>query len=63
MVRAAGVPSLAARALAPLRHRAGLPLARAIRAPMPVDDVALAAEAVRIRLGGAGAAGGGRAAR
>jgi DNA-binding CsgD family transcriptional regulator len=50
-VRAAGVPLLAARALAPLRHRAGLPLARAIRAPMPVDDVALAAEAVRIRLG------------
>ena len=51
MVRAAGVPLLAARALAPLRHRAGLPLARAIRTALPVDDVALAAEAVRIRLG------------
>jgi DNA-binding CsgD family transcriptional regulator len=51
LVRAAGVPLLAAQALAPLRHRAGLPLARAIRAPLPVDDVALAAEAVRIRLG------------
>src|SRR6185312_1394087 len=51
-VRAAGVPLLAARALAPLRHRAGLPLARAIRTAIPVDDVALAAEAVRIRLGG-----------
>ena len=51
MVRAAGVPLLAARALAPLRHRAGLPLARAIRTTIPVDDVALAAEAVRIRLG------------
>ena len=52
MVRAAGVPLLAARALAPLRHRAGLPLARAIRTAIPVGDVALAAEAVRIRLGG-----------
>jgi DNA-binding CsgD family transcriptional regulator len=51
LVRAAGMPLLAARALAPLRHRAGLPLARAIRAPLPVDDVALAAEAVRVRLG------------
>jgi DNA-binding CsgD family transcriptional regulator len=51
MVRAAGAPVLAARALAPLRHRAALPLARAIRAPIPVDDVALAAEAVRVRLG------------
>ncbi len=51
LVRATGMPLLAARALAPLRHRAGLPLARAIRAPIPVDDVALAAEAVRVRLG------------
>ncbi len=51
LVRAAGVPLLAARALAPLQHRDGLPLARAVRAPMPADDVALAAEAVRVRLG------------
>jgi DNA-binding CsgD family transcriptional regulator len=51
LVRAAGVPVLVARALAPLRHRDGAPLARAVRAPLPVDDVALAAEAVRVRLG------------
>jgi DNA-binding CsgD family transcriptional regulator len=50
LVRAAGVPLLAAQALAPFRHRDGLPLARAVRAPVPVDDLALAAEAVRIRL-------------
>jgi len=51
LVQASGVPLVTARALAPLRHRSGIPLARAIRAPMPIDDVALAAEAVRIRLG------------
>jgi DNA-binding CsgD family transcriptional regulator len=37
--------------LATLRHVPGLPLTRALRAPVPPDDVPLAVEAVRIRLG------------
>ncbi|HVQ93298.1 MAG TPA: hypothetical protein VMU51_19825, partial [Mycobacteriales bacterium] len=36
--------------LATLRHRPGLPLTRAVRAPVPLDDVSLAVEAVRARL-------------
>ncbi len=44
-------PVLATGALATLRHRPGLPLTRALRAPVPVDDAPLAAEAVRARLG------------
>lgn len=39
-------------ALATLRHRPGLPLTRALRAPVPLDDVPLAVEAVRARLRG-----------
>jgi DNA-binding CsgD family transcriptional regulator len=50
LVRAAGLDLVATSAPATLRHRPGLPLSRAIRAPVPADDVALAAEAVRIRL-------------
>src|SRR6185312_14525111 len=47
MVRAAGVPLLAARALAPLRHRAGLPLARAIRTAIRLGGRALLVEDVQ----------------
>ncbi|HST67793.1 MAG TPA: ATP-binding protein, partial [Mycobacteriales bacterium] len=50
LVHAAGLPLLATGALATLRHLPGLPLTRALRAPVPVDDVPLAAEAVRARL-------------
>jgi DNA-binding CsgD family transcriptional regulator len=50
LVHSTGLPLLATAAAATLRHRPGLPLARALRAPLPVDDVPLAAEAVRIRL-------------
>lgn len=49
--RRAGFAVLDAGALATLRHVPGLPLARAIRAKVPVDDAALAVEAVRARLG------------
>jgi hypothetical protein len=50
LVHATGLPVLATGALATLRHRPGLPLTRALRAPVPTDDVPLAAEAVRARL-------------
>ncbi|HEY6745695.1 MAG TPA: LuxR C-terminal-related transcriptional regulator [Mycobacteriales bacterium] len=50
LAHATGLPLLATGALATLRHRPGLPLTRALRAPVPVDDVPLAAEAVRARL-------------
>lgn len=50
LVRAAGLPLLETGALATLRHLPGLPLTRALRAPVPPDDVPLAAEAVRARL-------------
>lgn len=50
LVHATGLPLLATGALATLRHLPGLPLTRALRAPVPVGDVPLAAEAVRARL-------------
>ena len=52
LVRAAAerIPLVATGGLATLRHRPGLPLTRALRAPVPPDDVPLAAEAVRVRL-------------
>jgi DNA-binding CsgD family transcriptional regulator len=50
LVHATGLPVLATGALATLRHLAGLPLTRALRAPVPLQDVPLAAEAVRARL-------------
>jgi DNA-binding CsgD family transcriptional regulator len=37
--------------LATLRHVPGLPLTRALRTPVPPEDVSLAVEAVRVRLG------------
>jgi DNA-binding CsgD family transcriptional regulator len=50
LVHATGLPLLATGALATLRHLPGLPLTRALRAPVPIGDVPLAAEAVRARL-------------
>jgi DNA-binding CsgD family transcriptional regulator len=50
LVHATGLPLLATGALATLRHLPGLPLTRALRAPVPAGDVPLAAEAVRARL-------------
>jgi DNA-binding CsgD family transcriptional regulator len=50
LARATGLPLLATGALATLRHLPGLPLTRALRAPVPPQDVPLAAEAVRARL-------------
>jgi DNA-binding CsgD family transcriptional regulator len=50
LVHATGLPLLATGTLATLRHVPGLPLTRALRAPVPTDDVPLAAEAVRARL-------------
>src|SRR5262249_57578528 len=52
-VRACERRVLAGGGLATLRHVPGVALSRAVRCPLPVDDPALAAEAVRARLGSA----------
>jgi DNA-binding CsgD family transcriptional regulator len=51
-VELAGLAVARTGGLATLRHRPGLPLTRAARAPIPLDDVPLAVEAVRARLRG-----------